>query len=120
VISHQFVLEFVNVALHSRSAIVNTGGLPARKNRGSKTCFGLASLPQRFDPTPNEKAAIIADSRRRWRGSIRYLRAKPSARAAIIQLCGPAVGVASDALSGFQSVFVFRKIRDTGRPKQVR
>jgi hypothetical protein len=37
--------------------------------------------------------------------------------AAVIKLCGSAIGVASDSLSGFKGAFIFQKIRDAGRPK---
>jgi hypothetical protein len=37
--------------------------------------------------------------------------------AAVIQLCGPAIGVAGDSLSGFQGAVIFQKIRDAGRPE---
>jgi hypothetical protein len=35
--------------------------------------------------------------------------------AAVIKLCGPAVGVAGDSLSGFKGAVIFQKIRDAGR-----
>jgi hypothetical protein len=34
--------------------------------------------------------------------------------AAVIEFCGPAVGVAGDSLSGFKSAVIFQKIRDAG------
>jgi hypothetical protein len=34
--------------------------------------------------------------------------------AAIIKLCGPAIGVASDPLGSFQGDVIFQKVRDTG------
>jgi hypothetical protein len=37
--------------------------------------------------------------------------------AAVIEFRGPAVGVTSDALSGFKGAVIFQKIRDPGRPK---
>jgi hypothetical protein len=37
--------------------------------------------------------------------------------AAVIQFRSPAIGVASDSLSGFKSAIIFQKIRDAGRPK---
>jgi hypothetical protein len=37
--------------------------------------------------------------------------------AAVIELCRPTVGVASDPLSRFKSPVIFQKIRDAGRPK---
>ena len=37
--------------------------------------------------------------------------------AAVIELGGPAVGVAGDSLGGFKSPVIFQKIRDAGRPK---
>ena len=37
--------------------------------------------------------------------------------AAVVEFRGPAVGVASDALSGFKGAVIFQKIRDTGRPE---
>jgi hypothetical protein len=37
--------------------------------------------------------------------------------ASIIEFRGPAVGVAGDALSGFQGTVIFQKIRDASRPK---
>jgi hypothetical protein len=37
--------------------------------------------------------------------------------AAIIELGGPAVGVAGDPLSGFKGAVIFQKIRDAGRPE---
>jgi hypothetical protein len=40
--------------------------------------------------------------------------------AAVIKLCRPAVGVASNPLSGFKSAVVLEKIRDAGRPEGVR
>jgi hypothetical protein len=40
--------------------------------------------------------------------------------AAVIKFRGPTVGVASDALSGFQRAVIFQKIRDAGRPEGVR
>ena len=40
--------------------------------------------------------------------------------AAVIKLCGPAVGVAGDSLSGFKSAVIFQEIRDAGRPERVR
>ena len=40
--------------------------------------------------------------------------------AAVIEFCGPAVGMAGDSLSGFQGAVIFQKIRDAGRPKRVR
>jgi hypothetical protein len=36
-----------------------------------ETCFGAASSPRQFGPTPNGKTAIIVDRRHRWRGSFR-------------------------------------------------
>ena len=40
--------------------------------------------------------------------------------AAVIEFCGPAVGVAGNALSGFERAVVLKKIRDTGCPEGVR
>ena len=40
--------------------------------------------------------------------------------ASVIEFCRPAVGVASDSLSGFQSAVVFEKIRDAGRAEGMR
>jgi hypothetical protein len=40
--------------------------------------------------------------------------------AAVIKFRRPAVGVAGDALSGFQRAVIFQKIRDAGRPEGVR
>jgi hypothetical protein len=40
--------------------------------------------------------------------------------AAIVQLGGPAISVAGDALSGFKSAVIFQKIRDAGCPERVR
>ena len=37
--------------------------------------------------------------------------------AAVIEFRGPAVGVASDPLGGFQGAVICQKIRDTGRPE---
>jgi hypothetical protein len=37
--------------------------------------------------------------------------------AAVIKLCGPAVGVDGDSLSDFKSAVIFQKIRDAGRPE---
>jgi hypothetical protein len=37
--------------------------------------------------------------------------------AAVIEFRGPAIGVASDSLSGFKGAVIFQKIRDAGRPK---
>jgi hypothetical protein len=40
--------------------------------------------------------------------------------AAVIEFRGPAVGVTSDALSGFKGAVIFQKIRDAGRAEGVR
>jgi hypothetical protein len=37
--------------------------------------------------------------------------------AAVVEFCGPAVGVAGDSLSGFKGAVIFQKIRDAGRPE---
>jgi hypothetical protein len=37
--------------------------------------------------------------------------------AAVIELRGSAVGVASDSLSGFKGAVILQKIRDAGRPE---
>ena len=39
--------------------------------------------------------------------------------AAVIELCRPTVGVASDPLRSFKSPVIFQKICDTGRPEGV-
>jgi hypothetical protein len=36
---------------------------------------------------------------------------------AVIEFCGPAVGVAGNPLSGFKGAVIFQKIRDAGRPE---
>jgi len=40
--------------------------------------------------------------------------------AAVIEFCGPTIGVASDSLCGLKSAVVLEKIRDAGRPEGVR
>jgi hypothetical protein len=37
--------------------------------------------------------------------------------AAVVEFRGPAIGVAGDPLSGFQSAVIFQKIRDAGGPE---
>jgi len=37
--------------------------------------------------------------------------------AAVVKFGGPAVGVASDSLSGFQGAVIFQKIRDARGPE---
>ena len=37
--------------------------------------------------------------------------------AAVIEFRGPAVGVTSDSLGGFQGAVILQKIRDAGRPE---
>jgi hypothetical protein len=37
--------------------------------------------------------------------------------AAVIEFCGPAIGMAGDALCSFKGAVIFQKIRDAGRPK---
>jgi hypothetical protein len=37
--------------------------------------------------------------------------------AAVIELCGPPTGVASNPLSSFKRAVIFEEIRDTGRPE---
>jgi len=39
--------------------------------------------------------------------------------AAVVEFCGPAIGVAGDALSGFQGAVIFHEIPDSGRQEGV-
>jgi hypothetical protein len=66
----------------------------------------------------NLYGASIALNRLRW--SPLHILQQNLLTVAVIELRGPAIGVASDALGSFKGAVIFQKVRDTGCAEGVR
>ncbi len=110
------------------SAWAGEGGVPLSERRSSADhSESRAEIRRRSSRPTDRPLPLVACSLRVSLGALSIqLDSIPNAlhilqehllASAVIEFCGPAVGVASDSLSGFKGAVIFQEIRDAGRPE---